>query len=109
VGKKSSILPFLLRVQEAMQKRSSPLAPLLQERGMQSIIGRLVAKKFKVALIVCNKPGAGVLQIAATHNIPTLIVEKERFFNGDAYLKEFKKHNIDFIVLAGFLWKIPFH
>jgi formyltetrahydrofolate-dependent phosphoribosylglycinamide formyltransferase len=61
----------------------------------------------KVALIVCNKPGAGVLQIAATNNIPSLKIEKERFFNADAYLPELQKHNIDFIVLAGFLWKIP--
>jgi formyltetrahydrofolate-dependent phosphoribosylglycinamide formyltransferase len=61
----------------------------------------------KVALIVCNKPGAGVLAIAATNQIPTLLIEKEQFFRGDTYLPELKKHKIDFIVLAGFLWKIP--
>jgi formyltetrahydrofolate-dependent phosphoribosylglycinamide formyltransferase len=61
----------------------------------------------KVALIVCNKPGAGVLDIAATNQIPTLLIEKEQFFRGDTYLPELKKHKIDFIVLAGFLWKIP--
>ena len=32
---------------------------------------------------------------------------KERFFNGDAYITELKAHSIDFIVLAGFLWKVP--
>lgn len=62
---------------------------------------------FKVGLIVCNKPGAGVLHIAAKHGIPTLLIEKERFFRGDAYLPELQKHHIDFVVLAGFLWKIP--
>jgi formyltetrahydrofolate-dependent phosphoribosylglycinamide formyltransferase len=61
----------------------------------------------KVALIVCNKPGAGVLDIAATNQIPTLLIEKEQFFRGDTYLPQLKKHKIDFIVLAGFLWKIP--
>jgi phosphoribosylglycinamide formyltransferase 1 len=61
----------------------------------------------KVALIVCNKPGAAVLQIAQKENIPALIIEKERFFRGDAYLKELNEKKIDFIVLAGFLWKIP--
>lgn len=60
-----------------------------------------------VALIVCNKPGAGVLQIAADNRVPTLLIEKERFFKGDAYLPDLKIAGIDFIVLAGFLWKVP--
>lgn len=61
----------------------------------------------KVSLVVCNKPGAGVLSIAAAENIPLLLVEKERFFHGNAYLDELQQAGIDFIVLAGFLWKIP--
>ena len=62
---------------------------------------------YEAALIVCNKPGAGVLQIATKAGIPALIIEKERFFSGDHYLPELQKHRIDFIVLAGFLWKMP--
>ena len=62
----------------------------------------------QVALIVCNKPGAGVIQIAATHQIPVLMIEKEKFFRGNAYVDEIKhRSGIDFIVLAGFLWKVP--
>ncbi len=61
----------------------------------------------KIALIVCNKPGAGVLNIAKNENISSLLIEKDRFFNGDAYINELNRHNISFIVLAGFLWKIP--
>ncbi len=61
----------------------------------------------KVALIVCNKPGAGVLNIAERNNIPTLIIDKEKFFRGNAYLDVLKEKSIGFIVLAGFLWKIP--
>ena len=60
-----------------------------------------------VALIVCNKPGAGVLQVAEKNNIATLLIDKERFFRGDGYVDELKLKEIDFIVLAGFLWKIP--
>jgi phosphoribosylglycinamide formyltransferase-1 len=60
-----------------------------------------------VALIVCNKPGAGVLQIADEHGIPTLLLEKERFFRGDGYVAELKAQQIDFVILAGFLWKVP--
>ncbi len=62
----------------------------------------------QVALIVCNKPGAGVIQIAASHQIPVLMIEKEKFFRGNAYVDEIKhRGEIDFIVLAGFLWKVP--
>ena len=61
----------------------------------------------RVALVVCNKPGAGVLDIAAREGVPSLIIEKEPFFRGDAYTGELRVRQIDFIVLAGFLWKIP--
>lgn len=61
----------------------------------------------KVALIVCNKPDAGVLKIAANENIPTLLIDKEQFFRGDAYVPTLKTYHINFVVLAGFLWKIP--
>src|SRR5678816_2066075 len=60
-----------------------------------------------VDLIVCNKPGAGVISIAEKEHIPVLQIDKERFFKGDAYVPELKKANTDLIVLAGFLWKIP--
>lgn len=63
--------------------------------------------KIKIALVVCNKTGAGVLSIAEQAGIPTLMIQKERFFLGDAYIPELKSHNINFIVLAGFLWKVP--
>lgn len=65
------------------------------------------SSRVKVSLIVCNKPGAGVLNIAAEENIPSILIEKEKFFRGDAYMPELKNNGIDFIVLAGFLWKIP--
>jgi formyltetrahydrofolate-dependent phosphoribosylglycinamide formyltransferase len=61
----------------------------------------------QVRLVVCNKPGAGVLEIAKENNIPTLLIDKERFFTGDGYLDELKQYNIDLVVLAGFLWKLP--
>ena len=61
----------------------------------------------KVSLIVSNKPEAGVLNIAEKEGIPTLLIEKEPFFRGTAYVDELQVRNIDFIVLAGFLWKIP--
>lgn len=61
----------------------------------------------KVSLIVCNKPGAGVLGVAESEGVPVLQIGKERFFSGDAYVDELQKRGISLLVLAGFLWKIP--
>ena len=65
------------------------------------------SSEIKVSLIVCNKPRAGIMQIAENEKIPALLIEKERFFRGDSYVPELKEKEIEFIVLAGFLWKIP--
>lgn len=62
---------------------------------------------YNVSVIACNKPGAGVLKIAEQNGVPSLIIEKEKFFRGDAYVPELASFNIDIIVLAGFLWKVP--
>ena len=70
--------------------------------------GHLVLnRRVQVCLIVCNKTGAGILDIAGTAGIPVLLIEKEKFFRGTHYLEEFSDKHISFIVLAGFLWKIP--
>jgi phosphoribosylglycinamide formyltransferase-1 len=71
--------------------------------GAHPVLGRTV----EIALIVCNRPGAGVIQIAAQAAIPVCLIEREKFFRGSHYLEEFVSRNISFIVLAGFLWKIP--
>jgi phosphoribosylglycinamide formyltransferase-1 len=47
------------------------------------------------------------LNIAAGAGIPVLMIEREKFFRGSHYLEEFERRGISFIVLAGFLWKIP--
>jgi len=65
------------------------------------------SSSIKAALVVCNNPAAGVLNIAQQAGIPTLLLSKEKFFSGDHYLPELKEGGIDFIVLAGFLWKVP--
>ncbi len=60
-----------------------------------------------IAVIVSNKPEAGVLKIAEREKIATLIIEKGKFFREDGYVEELKTLRIDWIILAGFLWKIP--
>lgn len=61
----------------------------------------------KVALVVSNKKDAGVLDIAREHDIPTQIIERKMFYETETLLGILKKHGIQFIVLAGFLWLAP--
>ena len=65
------------------------------------------SKNVNIALILCNKEGAGVLNIAEKENIPSIIIDKEKFFRGNSYLDDLRAKDIDLVVLAGFLWKIP--
>ncbi len=72
------------------------------------IIDRFQKHPFiRVSLVVCNRPGAGVLGLAEKAGIPQLLIEKERFFRGDGYVPELKDRRIDWVILAGFLWKVP--
>jgi phosphoribosylglycinamide formyltransferase-1 len=60
-----------------------------------------------VRLIVSNKQEAGVLNIAKGASIDTFVVTRDSFYSSTDLLVELDKRNIDFIVLAGFLWLIP--
>ena len=65
------------------------------------------SNKIEVALIVSNKTNAGVLNFAKEYSVPTLIIDREKFLKGDSYVPELQTAKIDWIILAGFLWKIP--
>ena len=60
-----------------------------------------------VGIVFCNKPDAYVLERAKRLNVPTLVFGREEFFHSDLILNELKRLDIDLIVLAGFLWKVP--
>lgn len=80
--------------------------------GTGSNVARIVdyfrqSSRVECSLIVCNKQGAGVLQIAEKEGIDTVLLDKETFFRGDAYTGFLHEAGIDWIILAGFLWKIP--
>src|SRR5688572_9284620 len=74
----------------------------------QKIIEHFLHHPFiKISLIVCNVPTAGVIQRAGLYNVSVLLINKEEFISGDSYVPALKEAKIDFIVLAGFLWKVP--
>ena len=64
-------------------------------------------KDISIRLLVCNNPLAGVIEKATSRSVEVLMIEKEPFFRGDSYVDTLKEKGIDWIVLAGFLWKIP--
>lgn len=61
----------------------------------------------KVILVVCNKPEAGVLKIAAKEQVASLIINKQMLYQNDTVRNELIRLHTDWIILAGFLWKIP--
>lgn len=60
----------------------------------------------EVALVITNKAQAGVLKRAERLSVPSLILTAQEFAGGKA-LEALHLYNIDFIVLAGFLLKVP--
>ena len=93
--------------QDPKQKHIAIFASGAGSNAQQIITYFKNSPEVKIDLIVCNKPGAGVLSIAGKEGIPVLLIEKERFFRGDGYVPELQKAKTDLIVLAGFLWKVP--
>ena len=62
-----------------------------------------------VQLIISNKKDAKVLTLASKAGISTLVISKESFYHSTDLLLELEKHQISFVVLAGFLWLIPLY
>jgi phosphoribosylglycinamide formyltransferase 1 len=57
--------------------------------------------------IFTNKENAGVIEIARKHQVPVFHFSNNSFENGVDVLNKLKEIRTDFIVLAGFLRKIP--
>ena len=56
--------------------------------------------------VVCNNPKAYAIERAKKLDIPVRMITKQDF-NSEAFIKELQDLDIDLIVLAGFLWKLP--
>ena len=75
----------------------------------QNIIDHFKSHDFeiKIAVVVSNNPAANVLARAKEAGINTLIIDRSTFYETEQTIEKLKSLNIDLIVLAGFLWKIP--
>ncbi|HEY6975475.1 MAG TPA: phosphoribosylglycinamide formyltransferase [Chitinophagaceae bacterium] len=98
---------FYLRQVKNLKHRIAIFASGTGTNAKKIIEHFISSDKITVALIVCNKPHAGVFNIADQYQIPALLIEKKKFVEGNHYTDELKNAGITFIVLAGFLWKLP--
>lgn len=60
-----------------------------------------------VSLVLSNKVTAPVLNMAQDHGIDTLTLTRKEFYETEHLLAQLHQNEIDFIVLAGFLWLVP--
>lgn len=60
----------------------------------------------EIKVVACNKEGAGVLDKASSENIPSFVFNRASFKEA-SFLKKMEEFDVNFIVLAGFLWKVP--
>ena len=65
------------------------------------------SRQFQFPLIISNQPNAYIHKRAETLKIPSFTFTKEQFFDAKPVLELLTEYNIDAIVLAGFLLKIP--
>ncbi len=65
------------------------------------------SQEIEIALIAHNKQDIGIVQHAMDFNIPSYFLTKENFLTTDAFLQHLIQMRIDWVILAGFLWKIP--
>ena len=63
-------------------------------------------KEVEIVNVVCNNPKAYAIERAKNLGIPVRMVTKKEF-NSPEFTQEMVGLDLDLIVLAGFLWKIP--
>ena len=65
------------------------------------------SSQINVSLVISNKQNAYVHQRAKALEIPSYSFTKEEIMEGTQLLKLLSDYNIDYIILAGFLLKVP--
>jgi phosphoribosylglycinamide formyltransferase-1 len=61
----------------------------------------------EISLILANNKDAFVLERAKKFEIPTMVFNRQDFYETEVVLYALKNRKIDLVVLAGFLWLIP--
>lgn len=112
---------YLQRIFRRMSggKKTGPVNLAIFASGTGTNAGKIISelpgllagkKEVCIAVIITDNPNAGVLKIAAANKIPAEFISlknKTAAETDEAYISLLKKYSIDFIVLAGYLKKIP--
>lgn len=61
----------------------------------------------EVVILLSNKQNAMVLNRAKQYKVPTITFNRTTFYETGEIIKVLENHNIDLIILAGFLWLVP--
>jgi folate-dependent phosphoribosylglycinamide formyltransferase PurN len=88
------------------------LAAFVSGRGsnLRQVYSRVPKEKLAISFIVSDKLECGAVNFANEKNIPVLFVSeiiKEGYVDYHYLIDQFRKSEIDLILLAGFLKKIP--
>jgi phosphoribosylglycinamide formyltransferase-1 len=60
-----------------------------------------------ISAIYCNNAKAHVLERARLLGIPAIVFDRDTFYNSTTILADLTSKEVDWVVLAGFLWLIP--
>ncbi len=63
--------------------------------------------KARVNLVLSNNPQAGVIRRAHRLAVPVIVFGRRHLYDTGFVMRSLQENNVDFIVLAGFLWLIP--
>lgn len=79
-------------------------------QAILTAIKKGTVRNAEIVLVISNNVEAGALGVARAHNIPAVHLDRKQFTSEEelasAVLKVLKQHNVNFIVLAGFLKKL---
>ncbi len=82
--------------------------------NFQAILTAIETRKLpgvRIALVVSNNSGAGILDIARRHGLPSMHLSERQFPDenafADAVLSTLQRHGADFIALAGYMRRVP--
>jgi len=63
--------------------------------------------KIRVSLLLSNNKNAFALQRAEKLGVPTKVFDRKQFYESDDVVNELLEKDINWVILAGFLWLIP--
>src|SRR3712207_239650 len=63
--------------------------------------------QIKVVLVLSNNPTANVLKIADQYHVSSYTFTRAQFYDTNEVIQLLHTHQVNWIILAGFLWLVP--